>query len=66
MALNANKIRQNALRADLSRRQQGFKSPWGRQLNTKWSSANLAAFFVAALQGSCPEHRDIPVWQRGL
>ena len=30
-ALKGNKIRRNALRADLSRRQQGFKSPWGRQ-----------------------------------
>jgi hypothetical protein len=37
----------------LSRRQQEFKSPWGRQIENK-VVRELAAFFIAGVKGSCP------------
>ena len=39
----------------LSRRQQGFKSPWGRHEKYKAVRLNLAAFFVAGVKGRCPD-----------
>jgi hypothetical protein len=48
MDVNGCKIRWNALSTGLSRRQQGFKSPWGRQIyykNGRLEDGQLSVFY---------------------